>query len=258
MLKDTSLDFYEGLADTYHLIFKNWHETVQWQGAFFDKFIRSLYAEEHEQPIHLLDASCGIGTQALGIAQHHFTVTATDLSPKSIERAKKEADKLGVHVHFGVADFRSLDKDVPGQFDVVLSADNAVPHLLDDQELSVACRNFYVKLRDKGLLIISMRDYDEIRQNRQRATVPRVMDEGKRIVFQVWDWAEGGKHYITNQFIMQEIDGAWRTEVNSTSYRALLRTELSAILEEAGFADIRWHMPSESGFYQPILTARKS
>ena len=257
MLKDTSLDFYEGLADTYHLIFKNWHETVQWQGAFFDKFIRSLYAEEHERPIHLLDASCGIGTQALGIAQQHFTVTATDLSPKSIERAKKEADKLGVHVHFGVADFRSLDKDVPGQFDVVLSADNAVPHLLDDQELSVACRNFYVKLRDKGLLIISMRDYDEILQNRQRATLPRVMDEGKRIVFQVWDWAEAGHHYITNQFIVQEIDGSWKTQVNSTSYRVLLRSELSTKLEEAGFADIRWHMPSESGFYQPIVTARK-
>ncbi|MGO4789485.1 class I SAM-dependent methyltransferase [Paenibacillus sp. 2KB_20] len=256
-MKDTSLYFYNELSETYHLIFKNWPETVQWQGAFFDKFIRSLYAEGHEGPIDLLDASCGIGTQALGLAQHDFTVTATDISPNSVERAKREADKFGVHVHFGVADFRTLDKDVPGQFDVVLSADNAVPHLLDDQELSVACRNFYEKLRDKGLLIISMRDYDEILQNRQRSTLPRVMDEGKRIVFQVWDWAEAGNHYITNQFIMQELDGSWKTQVNSTSYRALLRTELSAILEEAGFTDIRWHMPSESGFYQPILTARK-
>lgn len=256
-MKDTSLDFYDGLADTYHLIFKNWYEAVQWQGAFFDKFIRSLYAEEQEGPIHLLDASCGIGTQALGLAQHDYTVTATDISSNSVERAKREADKLGVHFHFGVADFRTLDKDVPGQFNVVLSADNAVPHLLDDQELSVACRNFYEKLVDKGLLIISIRDYDEILQNRQRATLPRVMDEGKRIVFQVWDWAEAGHHYITNQFIVQEIDGSWKTQVNSTSYRALLRSELSTKLEEAGFADIRWHMPSESGFYQPIVTARK-
>ncbi|WP_127591268.1 class I SAM-dependent methyltransferase [Paenibacillus lautus] len=257
-MKDTSLEFYDGLADTYHLIFKNWHETVQWQGAFFDKFIRSLYAEEQEGPIHILDASCGIGTQALGLAQHDFTVTATDISPKSIERAKKEADKLGVHVHFGVADFRSLEQDISGQFDVVLSADNAIPHLLTDEDLREACRNLYAKLGNKGLLVLSIRDYDDIIQNKQRATVPRVMDKGKRIVFQVWDWAEGGNHYITNQFIMQEIDGSWRTEVSSTSYRALLRTELSAILEEAGFADIRWHMPSESGFYQPIVTARKS
>ncbi|GIO96066.1 hypothetical protein J14TS5_11520 [Paenibacillus lautus] len=256
-MKDTSMDFYEGLADTYHLIFKDWHETVQWQGVFFNRFIRSLHAVEHEGPIHLLDASCGIGTQALGLAQHNFTVTATDLSPKSIERAKKEADKFGVHVHFGVTDFRSLEQDIPGQFDVVLSADNAIPHLLSDEDLREACRNLYAKLRSKGLLVLSIRDYDEILQNRQHATLPRVMDEGKRIVFQVWDWAEAGNHYITNQFIMQEIDGSWKTEVNSTSYRALLRTELSAILEEAGLTDIRWHMPSESGFYQPILTAMK-
>ncbi|WP_098747577.1 class I SAM-dependent methyltransferase [Paenibacillus sp. EZ-K15] len=256
-MKDTSMEFYEGLADTYHLIFKDWHETVQWQGVFFNRFIRSLHAVEHEGPIHLLDASCGIGTQALGLAQHDFIVTATDLSPKSIERAKKEADKFGVHVHFGVADFRSLEQDIPGQFDVVLSADNAIPHLLSDEDLREACRNLYAKLRSNGLLVLSIRDYDEILQNRQRSTLPRVMDEGKRIVFQVWDWAEAGNHYITNQFIMQELDGSWKTEVNSTSYRALLRTELSAILEEAGFTDIRWHMPSESGFYQPILTARK-
>lgn len=257
-MKDTSLDFYEGLADTYHLIFKDWYEAVQWQGDFFNRFIRSLHAVEHEDPIHLLDASCGIGTQALGIARHNFTVTATDLSPKSIERAKKEADKLGVHVHFGVADFRSLEQDIPGQFDVVLSADNAIPHLLSDEDLREASRNLYAKLRSNGLLVLSIRDYDEILQNRQRATLPRVMDDGKRIVFQVWDWAEAGHHYITNQFIVQEIDGSWKTQVNSTSYRALLRSELSTKLLEAGFTDIMWHMPSESGFYQPILTARKS
>ncbi|MFB4322429.1 hypothetical protein RB298_08860 [Priestia sp. BR_2] len=77
------------------------------------------------------------------------------------------------------------------------------------------------------------------------------------MVFQVWDWAEGGYHYVTNQFIMQEIDGAWHTQVNSTSYRALLRSELSSLLAEAGLIDIQWHMPSDSGFYQPIVTARK-
>ncbi|WP_235613076.1 class I SAM-dependent methyltransferase [Paenibacillus sp. LC231] len=193
----------------------------------------------------------------MGIAQHNFTVTATDLSPKSIERAKKEADKLGVHVHFDVADFRSLEQDIPGQFDVVLSADNAIPHLLSDEDLREASYNLYAKLRSNGLLVLSIRDYDEILQNRQRATLPRVMDEGKRIVFQVWDWAEAGHRYITNQFIVQEIDGSWKTQVNSTSYRVLLRSELSTKLEEAGFTDIMWHMPSESGFYQPILTARK-
>lgn len=256
-MKDSSFDFYEELADTYHLIFEDWHEAVRWQGEFFNRFIRSLHDENPEARFHLLDASCGIGTQALGLARHDFVVTATDLSPKSVERARKEAEKLGIPIDFGIADFRSLEQDIAGQFNVVLSADNAIPHLLSDEELRQACRNLYAKLRNEGLLVVSIRDYDAIIQNRQCATVPRVMDEGKRMVFQVWDWAEGGYHYVTNQFIMQEIDGAWHTQVNSTSYRALMRPELSSLLAEAGFIDIQWHMPSDSGFYQPIVTARK-
>ena len=39
-------------------------------------------------------------------------------------------------------------------------------------------------------------------------------------------------------------------------YRALLREELSDILDKVGFSDIRWLMPEESGYYQPIVTAR--
>ncbi|WP_136603906.1 class I SAM-dependent methyltransferase [Paenibacillus dokdonensis] len=257
MEKNSSLNFYNELSETYHLIFHDWYRAIHWQGDFFNDFIRSQYQHKGDGLIKLLDASCGIGTQSLGLAQHKFTITATDLSAKSVERAVREAEKAGVHIEFGTADFRSLEQDVPGQFEVVLSADNAIPHLLTDEDLKAACRNLYSKVLDNGLLIISMRDYDNEIKDKQRATSPRVMDKGKRISFQVWDWMGDENFYITHQFIMQEIDGVWQTEVNSTSYRALLRHELSAFLSDAGFTDIRWHMPSESGYYQPIVTAKK-
>ncbi|WP_246183530.1 class I SAM-dependent methyltransferase [Paenibacillus methanolicus] len=77
----------------------------------------------------------GIGTQAIGLANRGFNVTGTDLSSASIERATKEAEAFGVKIHFGVADFRALDEDVSGLYDVVLSADNAIPHLLTDDDL---------------------------------------------------------------------------------------------------------------------------
>lgn len=56
---------------------------------------------------------------------------------------------------------------------------------------------------------------------------------------------------------MQEIDGEWKTKHNKTRYRALLREEFSRMLSQAGFSDIEWLMPSETGYYQPIVTARK-
>jgi len=36
----------------------------------------------------------------------------------------------------------------------------------------------------------------------------------------------------------------------------VLRDELCDVLKEAGFSDIGWKRLAESGYYQPIVTAR--
>jgi glycine/sarcosine N-methyltransferase len=115
----------------------------------------------------------------------------------------------------------------------------------------------YSKVKNDGVFLITMRDYDELVKEKPRATEPRIFDKGKRIVFQVWDWADDAKTYQTNHFLIQEINGQWITKHNKTRYRALLRDEFSHILSTVGFSDIEWCMPSESGYYQPIVTARK-
>ena len=35
------------------------------------------------------------------------------------------------------------------------------------------------------------------------------------------------------------------------------RAELTSILEAEGFTAVQWHMPPDTGFYQPIITARR-
>ncbi|MDR9857122.1 class I SAM-dependent methyltransferase [Paenibacillus sp. VCA1] len=255
-MRESVIQFYDDLAENYHLIFQDWNKTILRQAEILSKLIRSKLAEPRKDVL-LLDCSCGIGTQAIGLAMEGFKVTATDISPVSVERAKKEAESRGVAIHFGVADFRSLEREISGVFDVVLSADNAIPHLLTDEDLDLAARNLYSKLNDDGVLLITIRDYDELVKEKQRATPPHVFDGGKRIVFQVWDWADDAATYATNHFVVQEIDGEWVTKHSVTRYRALLRDELDRLLRAVGFVEIEWHMPEESGFYQPVVTARK-
>jgi 2-polyprenyl-3-methyl-5-hydroxy-6-metoxy-1,4-benzoquinol methylase len=256
-MSDTTV-FYDELSEYYHLIFKDWYQAIEWQGEFFHKLIQSIMPEKISSDIKILDSSCGIGTQCLGLARYHYQITATDISSKSIERAKQESHKLNLDVNFGVADFRSLDTDVEGTFNVVLSADNAVPHLLSDQDLQRSCSNIFSKLEPNGLLIITIRDYDELLLEKPHATTPRIMDSGKRIVFQVWDWQEDGRTYETSHFIMQDVNGNWITNVNKTMYRALQRSELSSFLISAGFSEVTWLMPEQSSYYQPIVVARRS
>lgn len=256
-MTDSVLDFYEQLAADYHLLFTDWGQAIERQGAALDRLIRAYLPDG---PVHVLDCSCGIGTQAIGLAQRGYTVHATDFSPRAVERAALEATRLSVPLTTGVADFRTLAEQVEGTFDVVISCDNSVTHLLDDADLALTAQNMHAKLRPDGLLLLSIRDYDHLTYDRPRTTTPTIIDEDgqRRVVFQVWDWAEDGQSYTLTMFIVQQDGAGWSTKTFSTTYRALLRGELTAILEAAGFRDVRWHMPQDTGYYQPVVAARRA
>lgn len=256
---DFTQDFYDDLADNYHLIFgdrEGWKRQVHQQGEVLDKLIR---AEMETTPLSVLDCSCGIGTQAIGLALHGHEVHATDLSPGSVERASREAREFGVQITFGIADFRALDAQVAGTFDVVISCDNALPHLLSGEDLLLAARSIRSRLREDGLFLASIRDYDLILKERPNGTMPRIFDrpEGKRIYFQAWEWMSDGRTYTVHLCLVRESERRWETRHYETRYRAILRVELASVLRDAGFRDIIWHLPEESGYYQPIVTARK-
>jgi 2-polyprenyl-3-methyl-5-hydroxy-6-metoxy-1,4-benzoquinol methylase len=101
----------------------------------------------------VLDVSCGIGTQALGLAQRGYDITASDLSPKAIERARREAEIRGLRIDFSVADMRQAHENHQRAFDVVISCDNSVPHLLSDTEIQLAFASFYFNIMNLHVLL---------------------------------------------------------------------------------------------------------
>jgi glycine/sarcosine N-methyltransferase len=254
-MQDSVRDFYDHLAGEYHLIYADWHNAVRRQGAVLDRLLR---AHLGEGPHRILDAACGIGTQAIGLALRGHDVRASDISAASVERAVHEAAALGVALDARVADLRDLSAHGDG-FDAVIACDNALPHLVEDDDLATACKSMFATLRPGGILVASIRDYDEAVRARSAVTEPELFDgpAGRRIVFQSWDWARDARTYVANLFIAREHDGRWGLTHQAATYRALRRRELSEIARAAGFAAVRWHTTEESGFFQPILTARR-
>ena len=250
-------DFYNGLSVLYrHNMGWDWKSTMRAEGATLDRTLTGIMGRPG--PYRLLDCSCGIGTQAIGLAILGHSVHATDLSPTSIDCARAEAEELGVDVSFGVADYRRLAEDVSGTFDVVLSCDNSIAHCLTDADLGAALSSMKSKLEPDGLLLLSARDYGALVVDRPRFNNQHVQDrpDGRRIVFQLWDWDDDGRRYKMHQFLLRDQGGTFKIDHFETRLRALLRDELIAAVRDAGYDQVVWHSPEDTAYYQPIVTAR--
>jgi SAM-dependent methyltransferase len=255
MPRDTN-PFYNELADWYHLIFDDWDRSIARQAAILNGLLASRLGNA---PLNVLDCACGIGTQAIGLAQLGHHVVASDLSPAAVRRAEEEARQRKLQIQFLVSDMTSLNEIEQKNFDAVIAVDNALPHL-DASQLKQAAAAIASKLRPSGLFIGGIRDYDALIVERPASLPPAFLGEpgSRRIVHQIWDWADGPPGvpgYRLHLYITMESPGGWKAIHFVSEYRCLLREELSAALRDAGFTEIRWFTPAQTGSYQPLVLA---
>lgn len=225
---------YTELAEHYHLLFADWDIAIRNQAAYFDQIIRNTLETAGRR---VLDATCGVGTQALGLAALGYDVTAADLCPASVGRLRREAGGRGVTIDARVTDIRNVFAAVGGGFDVVLSADNSLPHLLTDTDMIAALRQCFRCLRPGGLLVITVRDYAEPSSSRRQHTGLEHFETGgpERFVFQAWQWRGDTPIYDTTVLIVAADPQQWNLLQAQVTYRAWARCELAEMIRAAGF-----------------------
>jgi glycine/sarcosine N-methyltransferase len=248
---------YDEFAPYYDQIFENWDASITRQATVLAGILDRECGDT--RPIRVLDCACGIGTQSLGLAAKGFDVTGSDLSGAAVQRARAEATKRALNIPFSVANMVQLSEIGQSSFDAVICIDNSLPHLETDEDLLQAARQAHGKLRPGGSFIGSIRDYDQLIVERPASQGPSFYSDGggRRIVFQIWDWLDQ-RRYRFHLYITRSTESAWQTFHFTSTYRAVLRSELHHILEQAGFTNVRWLSPSETGFYQPIFIAHRN
>lgn len=241
--------FYDQLTPFYHLIYGDWHAAIDRQATQLSALIREYWGNEIKT---ILDVSCGIGTQAIGLAAKGYDVTASDLSAQEIERAKQEAQSRQLDIHFSVCDMRSAFDHHQAEFDIVISCDNSMPHLLTDAEILVALKQMYACTRSGGGCIITMRDYDKETRGTGIVKPYGVREEaGKRyMVFQVWDFEE--HHYDLTMYLIEDDrhSNHATTHALRSRYYALSPYRLMELMAEAGYRSV---IRLDDRFFQPVL-----
>lgn len=230
-------DYYDALAENYHLFFRDWESTLAREGMR----LRRWFGDRSVNVV--LDASCGSGTQAIALAQIGYQVLASDPSAGMLARAQEYAEKMGVmdRIHFLQADFLQVSQMKDGNLDAIITKGDAFPHLIKDEDIETTLAGFYRLLRPGGLVIIGMRDFEPYLQDRPRFLPGRVHDpetnDGAQIiVFETWDWHEGPPLTVTlNKFIMTGKEGHFEVKHFPITHRALTAEEVQVVMLEAGF-----------------------
>jgi SAM-dependent methyltransferase len=246
------VDFYDGLAPLYHLVYENWEASIERQGKALDSIIRSYLGET---PQSILDVACGIGTQCLGLAALGHQVMGSDLSPAAVERARREALSRDMSIDFTVADMRAPNNFRGRHFDVVLCADNSLPHLLSDEEIAGALGQFHAALKPGGLCLISLRDYAAMERGGVQVKQHGIRSEnGTRwILFQLWEW-RGSIYDLQFYFVADDGQSSCVTHVFRSSYYAVSIEHLVRLMVSVGFEQVR---RIDDVFFQPVIAGRR-
>jgi len=244
-------EFYDQIAERYHLIYPDWDASIRRQAGHLNSVIREFFPSTSR----ILDVSCGIGTQALGLSEIGYQIVASDISPASCERARREADSRGLSIDIRVGDMRSISSDHK-DIDLIIACDNALPHLLDRSEILNTFQGFHSHLPNGGGCIISVRDYATIDFSEDRLVPYGIRTDGSKrwLLFQAWH--PDSPFYDLDLYFVEDTGGTrCDTFVSRSRYLAISISDLMDLMREAGFSEV---VRLDERYFQPIILGKKN
>lgn len=228
--------FYNNISEKYDWFFSSWEGIMERQMSELVPILQGHGVKS------VLDCACGTGLQAIGLAKEGYSVVGSDLSKGMIEKAWQNANNAGISIKLIESDFRELNTIIPDKFDAVMCMGNSIPHLITETDVKKALCSMSNCLYDKGLIVIEMRDYDELIATKRRFMPIRVNSQkGDNLItiIYVLDYLESIITFNVVYIIQDMKTGQSKIEVESVDYNPIQSHDFVKWLSEVGFKDIR-------------------
>lgn len=213
-----------------------WPEPAILQGQALDEIFKEYGMSSK---LRILDLTCGIGTQSIGLAMQGHEIVGLDISQGQLDKAKKEADKIGpdLDIMWVLGDAACPQNYVEGPFDVIISFENSMPLLGSEEEVLKCFQASYDLMKEGGLLLISMRDHSELRKKKPYLIDSGTMNNGERkgVWVETGEWLEDGKRYLSHIIFVISEPAHEQVHYPFPPLIALTKGETLDLLKKAGF-----------------------
>jgi glycine/sarcosine N-methyltransferase len=228
--------FYENIAEKYHWFFSSWDEVMKRQMQELVPLLKKYKVKT------ILDCSCGTGLQTIGLAKEGFSVVGSDLSDKMLDIARRNTEKEGVTgIVFIKSDFGEIRSKFDGTFDAVISFGNSIPHLHSNSEILKAFKNIYDCLKNGGIAIFDIRNYDDLLIKKPKFLPMRIHAEkdGNIVsILYVFDYLQNLVRFNVVYLIEEKSSGHKSIEVEIIDYNPIKSEVFVNLLKEVGFISI--------------------
>jgi SAM-dependent methyltransferase len=208
----------------------------------------------------VLDCACGTGPLAVGLAEQGFDVTATDASPRMVERTRALAAGAGVALIARECRWDQLPDQGFAPFDAVFCVGNSLAHAPGGAARRTALHAMTGALAPGGVLVLTSRNFELMRATDPGLQVfDRVVErDGRRgVVIYAWwlaeDWED--EHGFDVAVALLGDDGSVTTRGERLRFWPYSHETLRHELRDAG-------LEPETSTFEPdvdryLVTARR-
>jgi SAM-dependent methyltransferase len=215
-----------------------------------------VFAPLLEPGSRVLDCAAGTGALAVGLALAGFDVAASDASPEMVARTRALAEARGVRIR---ADVRAWADLHGGPYDAVLCVGNSLTHAEGRRGRLVALGAMARVLRPGGLLVLTSRNWEQVRAR------PPGLEVGERVVerngvaglvMRAWTIPERltEPHVMDTAVALIDGSGAVTTHAERLTVWPFTHEVLDADLRAAGLRPVTSSFTPEAERY--LVTAR--
>ncbi len=231
-MENHSAEFYDRFASKYDVMVsdKRYDEVLPFFNSIFKKHkVKSI-----------LDCSCGTGKHVTRFSQSGFEATGSDVSIEMLNKARRNAEILGIDVDFVHADFKRLTDVFDQKFDCVICWGNSLSHELQEKDILSALRSMYGVLRDEGVIIIQIRNLPKwVREGRRIFPIHfhKEPNGDRKVFIYVLDFYRTRVRF--NVISSLEFDGKPTFEMNSVDYRIVSAQKLEELMAKVGYRQLK-------------------